>query len=314
MATKGPAKLTSPGLNSFSNRRRATKPLGHPRLFFSLATNQIPSLLPASSGDPGRFTYRHFASGNFHCFAGLVNPYWGLPEPPPTDSPWHIHTGARLRTPSRPLWGPLVRPLSVAPNNLYPRAPPCRPTERPLFPAAPPGKRKACGFSSRVGVGLFPPYTRWRHRRHPIGRCRRGDVTSGSLIGRHVLSTFLLYTLSHRRRSGWHEPGWLERVLVLLQTLSLSLSLSLSRSLCSPVSLYFFLSRAPRIFPSRVLFRALSLFVWKHDISEECLAKYPQRCSRINPGMKERKFSPSLSLPSSSRNENGKEKFLPRRS
>lgn len=120
--------------------------------FFSSLSypDRVPSLLPASPGNPGWFTYRHFASGNFHCFAGLVNPYWGLPEPPPATHPG-IHADA-TRVSSHPQ--PLIRPL-VALNNLHPRAPPC-PSNRPLFPTAP-RKRKACGFSSRVGVGLFPP-------------------------------------------------------------------------------------------------------------------------------------------------------------
>lgn len=191
--------------------------LGQKAAFFSLTSWTDPKFIP---GNPGWFTYRHFASGNFHCFAGLVNPYWGLPEPPPATHPG-IHTGARFRTPAHHL--SLFWPLTpVTPNNLHPRALLYHPTNRPLFPTAPRQKEKSLRLLV-PGRGCFHPY-RWRHRRHPIGRCRGGDVTPGSLIGQHVLSTFLLCTLSHRRRSGWHEPGWLEPGLF---------SLKLSLSLCS---------------------------------------------------------------------------------
>lgn len=66
---------------------------------------------------------------------------------------------------------------------------------------------------------------------------------------------------------------------VLSQTLTLSLSVllslpSLSLFLCYSLvlSASFYLTR----------YSALSLFVWKHGVSEECLLKYLQRCSRIN--------------------------------
>lgn len=267
-------------VNGPRRSKKGHKPLGPKStlfLFFFPSSERDPKFTPRPHpGNPGRFTYRHFASGNFHCFAGLVNPYWGLPEPPPATHPG-IHTGARFRT------LPLIRsPLSFPPPSLL--QPPTistlapRPADRPLFPAAPPEREKPAASRPGSGLGCFHPH-QWRHRRHPIGRCRGSDVTSGSLIGRHVLSTFLLYTLSHRRRSGWHEPGWLERVRSLSNSLYFSLFLSPSLSFSPSLPLFF--SPALSVSFCFALFPALSLFVWKHGASEGYLVKYPQRCSHI---------------------------------
>lgn len=138
-----------------SRSKKGHKSLGPKSiLIFFSDPDRVPSLPPTSSGNPGRFTYRHFASGNFHCFAGLVNPYWGLPEPPPATHPG-IHTGARFRTPGIP--SATRPPTSPWPPTISTLAP--RPAAQPTDPSfqQPPRKRKACGFSSRVGVGLFPP-------------------------------------------------------------------------------------------------------------------------------------------------------------
>ena len=60
------------------------------------------------------------------------------------------------------------------------------------FSVQPPRKRKA---SPLVGVDLFPPS--WRcYRCLLIGQCHDYDVTRSFLIGQHVLSTFLLCTIS----------------------------------------------------------------------------------------------------------------------
>lgn len=189
-----------------------------------------PKFIP---GNPGWFTYRHFASGNFHCFAGLVNPYWGLPEPPPATHPG-IHTGARFRTP--PSFSPSSTPVTS--NNLHPRALPYHPTDRPLF-LAPARKRKACGFSSRVGVVST----------------LTGDVTGATRLADAAAVT------SHRARSlantfyrhfycapslivaevgdmGWLEPGLfslklsLSLFFFLSPLLPFSLSLLFSHTLC----------------------------------------------------------------------------------
>lgn len=245
-------------------------------LFFPLTSWTDPKFIP---GNPGWFTYRHFASGNFHCFAGLVNPYWGLPEPPPATHPG-IHTGARFRTPAHHLSLSWLL-IHVHPRNTQ-QSPPSRPTLPPNQPTplfnGPRQKEKSLRLLV-PGRGCFHPY-RWRHRRHPIGRCRGGDVTPGSLIGQHVLSTFLLCTLSHRRRSGWHEPGWLEPGLFSLK-LSLSLFLFLL-PLLFYLSLFLCYSLILSASFCLTHFPALSLFVWKNGVSKECLVKYPQQCSCIN--------------------------------
>lgn len=121
------------------------------------------SLPPASSDNPGRFTYRHFASGNFHCFAGLVNPYWGLPEPPPASHPG-IHTGARFPHPlSAPHRAATLIPspfpsLLVTSNTISTLASRPSPPNQPLFPATPPEREKLAASRPGSGLGCFLPH------------------------------------------------------------------------------------------------------------------------------------------------------------
>lgn len=242
---------------------QVNKPLGSKSIpiFFSYP-DRVLSLPPASSGDPGRFTYRHFASGNFHCFAGLVNPYWGLPEPPPATHPG-IHTGARFRTPGTPS---ATRPPS-SPDNLHSRAPPCRPTDRPLFPAAP---------QKEKSLRLLVPGRGW------VVSTLTGDVTGVTRLADAAAVT------SHRACSladTFYRHFYCTPSLIAAEVGDTNRGGSnesvLSRTLALPASPSLLLSRTSISF-CLVLFPALSLFVWKHGASEEYLAKYPQRCSCIS--------------------------------
>lgn len=210
---------------------------------FFFYPDRVLSLLPASSGNPERFTYRHFASGNFHCFAGLVNPYWGLPEPPPATHPG-IHTGARFRTPRIPSVH-LSTLLPLAPNNLHSRAPPCRPTDRPLFPAAP---------QKEKSLRLLVPGRGW------VVSTLTGDVTGATRLAdaaavtshracsladtfyRHFYCTpsLIAAEVGDTNRGGSNES-------VLSRTLALSLLLFLFFSL---VSLYLSVSFSSQLYHS----------------------------------------------------------------
>lgn len=117
--------------------------------------------------------------------------------PNPRTSNRHPRTLYRsLNPPSR--LQPPYHPLPLPPYGLLLRFPsllffrvlviPCQPT---LFQATP-RKRKA---SPLVGVDLFPP-SWWCYQCLLIGQCHDCDVTPSFLIGQHVLSTFLLCTVS----------------------------------------------------------------------------------------------------------------------
>lgn len=167
-----------------------------------------------------------------------------MPEPPPATHPG-IHTGARFRTP--PSFSFSSTP--VTPNNLHPRALPYHTTDRPLFLALA-RKRKACGFSSRIGVVST----------------LTGDVTGATRLADAAAVT------SHRARSlantfyrhfycapslivevgdtGWLEPG----------LFSLKLSLSLFFFLSSPSLFLCYSLILPATF-CLTHFPALSLYV-----------------------------------------------------
>lgn len=101
-----------------------------------------------------------------------------------------LNPPSRLQPPYHPLPLPPYGLLLRFPSLLFFRvlAIPCQPT---LFQATP-RKRKA---SPLVGVDLFPP-SWWCYQCLLIGQCHDCDVTPSFLIGQHVLSTFLLCTVS----------------------------------------------------------------------------------------------------------------------
>lgn len=210
-----------------------------------------PKFIP---GNPGWFTYRHFASGNFHCFAGLVNPYWGLPEPPPATHPG-IHTGARFRT-TPPPFGPSSTSTPATPNNLHPRALLYHPTNRPLFPGPPPEREKPA--ASRPGSGLFPPLPvtspappdwpmlrQWRHTGlahwptrfidistvHPLSSPQKWVTRTGVARTRFVLSQILTLSL-------FFFPSPLFLPFSLSPLFSRTLCILLPYSLSSSITLY----------------------------------------------------------------------------
>jgi len=80
MATKRPAKFTSPGLNSFSNRRRATKSLGPTgTLAFFLSRYQPdPKFIPGLVRRPRAVYLSPFCIGQFPLFRGISKPILGL--------------------------------------------------------------------------------------------------------------------------------------------------------------------------------------------------------------------------------------------
>jgi len=238
------------------DQRRDTNLLGRKASssFFFFYPNGILSLPPGLTQQPGAVYLSPFCIGQFPLFRGISKPILGLAWAATGDSPRHPHRRAFPHSPSV-FPSSVLFSLSLLRPSCNPRqSPPSRPalpTDPSFQPPPPPEREKPAASRPGSGLGCFHPH-RWRHRRHPIGRCRGGDVTSDSLIGRHVLSTFLLYTLSHRRRSGWHEPGWLERVRSLSNSsyfyLSLSLSLSLFLSLLR--CLYLSTSLSSRLYHS----------------------------------------------------------------
>lgn len=210
-------------------------------------------------------------------FRGISKPILGLAWAATGDSPRHPHRRAFPRPPPHPFSSLLPSSVPLAtPDNLHSRAPPCRPT--PLS-SGPPRKRKACGFSSRVGVGLFPssPVTssappdwpmprQWRHIGLAHWPTRFIDIST-------------VHPLSSPQK--WVTRTGVARTGPFSLKLSLYFSLFLSPSLSFSPSLSLFFSPVLSVSFCFALFPALSLFVWKHGASEGYLVKYPQRCSHI---------------------------------
>lgn len=232
--------------------KKGHKPLGPKNtLFLSFYPNGILSLPPGLTRQPRMVYLSPFCIGQFPLFRGISKPILGLAWAATGDSPRHPHRRAfphppLPRSPLSVLLSPFL--LSVPPDNLHSCAPPCRPT--PLS-SGPPRKRKACGFSSRVGVGLFPPSPvtslappdwpmprRWRHIGLAHWPTRFIDIST-------------IHPLSSSQK--WVTRTGMARTSVLSQTLPISLSFSLflsfSFSLALSVSFCF------------ALFPALSLFV-----------------------------------------------------
>lgn len=248
-------------VNGPRRSKKGHKPLGPKStlflFFFFLHPNGILSLPPGLTRQPRAVYLSPFCIGQFPLFRGISKPILGLAWAATGDSPRHPHRRAFPHPPPHPFSSLLPSSVPLAtPDNLHSRAPPCRPT--PLS-SGPPRKRKACGFSSRVGVGLFPssPVTssappdwpmprQWRHIGLAHWPTRFIDISTV-----HPLSSPQKWVT----RTGVARTGPFSLKLSLLLSLSLSLSFFLS------LSFSLFLSRTVCIFLLRSLPGSIALCV-----------------------------------------------------
>lgn len=217
----------------------------HPQFFFLSRPLLGSKFTPGLIRQPRAVYLSPFCIGQFPLFRGISKPILGLAWAATGESPRYPHRRA-FSAPSLGLSSrghPHSFPFPLFARNLQHNLHPCVPTiPAQLTPLSsnPSRKRKACCFSSRVGVRLFPPSPVtslapsdwpmprwWRHRGLPHWPTRFIDISTV-----HPLSS---------------PQKWVTRTGVArtrLCSLSLSLFHSLYLSPLLSLTLYIFLPRS----------------------------------------------------------------------